>query len=211
MRKAVIFDFDGTIADSFQATLRIGNQLAAEYAFRPVHEHDIERLRGSSYREIAAHIGIPWHRIPRVAMRIHREMSAQVSQLQPIAGLPAVLSELRNRGFTLGILTSNSRANVQQFLEAHALGGFDFIGAAVNLWGKQRSLKALLRARKLAHEDVVYVGDEVRDIEATRALTVPMIAVGWGFTTSAYLAAHRPDHLIERPEELLEILKAPCH
>jgi phosphoglycolate phosphatase len=206
MRKAVIFDFDGTIADSFEATLRIGNRLAAEYDYRPVAREDVERLRGCSYREIAAHLGIAWHRIPRVAVRIHREMSERLGELEPIVGLPAVLAELRGRGFTLGILTSNSRSNVERFLAAHKLDGFDFIGAAVNIWGKQRSLKNLLKARRLAAHEVVYVGDEVRDIEATRALTVPMIAVGWGYTTTQYLAAHQPDHLIDRPEQLLEIL-----
>jgi phosphoglycolate phosphatase len=206
MRKVVIFDFDGTIADSFQTTLRIGNRLASEYSYRPVQDHEVERLRGCSYREIAAHIGLSWHKIPSLALRLHREMSASIAELQPIAGLTAVLSELRARGFGLGILTTNSRDNVQRFLDANRLSDFDFIGAASNPWGKQRSLKALLRARRLAPHEVVYVGDEVRDIEATRALTVPMIAVGWGFTTPTYLAAHQPDHLIERPEQLLEIL-----
>src|SRR6476661_6679384 len=109
MRKVVIFDFDGTIADSFQMTLRIGNRLASEYSYRPVQPHEVERLRGSSYREIASHLGIAWHKIPSVAIRIHTEMSASVAELQPIAGLPTVLAELRARGFSLGILTSNSR------------------------------------------------------------------------------------------------------
>jgi phosphoglycolate phosphatase len=145
-----------------------------------------------------------------VAVRIHQEMGARLGELEPIAGLPSVLSELRARGFSLGILTSNTRSNVEQFLAAHALDRFDFIGAAVHIWGKQRSLKSLLKSRELATHEVVYVGDEVRDIEATRALTVPMIAVGWGFTTSSHLAAHKPDHLIDRPEQLLEILKAPA-
>jgi phosphoglycolate phosphatase len=205
--KAVIFDFDGTIADSLHAALRIGNRLAPEYGYRPVQPGEIETLRRMPYRKIAAHIGIAWHKIPRVATRVRSELSSRLEEVQPIAGLPRVLSELRARNFRLGILSSNARSNVQRFLDAHELDDFEFINTASSVWGKQRRLKAVLKSRQLAARDVVYVGDEVRDIEATKALGVRVIAVAWGYTAREYLAAHEPDHLIDRPEELLQILR----
>jgi phosphoglycolate phosphatase len=204
--KAVIFDFDGTIADSLHAALRIGNRLAPEYGYRPVQAGEIEALRRLPYRKVAAHIGLAWHKIPRVATRIRSELSHRLEEVQPIAGLPGVLSELRARDFRLGILSSNSRSNVQRFLDAHGLDDFEFVSTASSVWGKQRRLRAVLKSRGLAASDVVYVGDEVRDIEATKALGVRVIAVTWGYTAREYLAAHEPDHLIDRPEELLQIL-----
>ncbi len=204
--KAVIFDFDGTLADSLQAALRIGNRLAPEYGYRPVQPGEIEALRRLPYRKVAAHIGLAWHKIPRVATRIRSELSHRLEEVQPFAGLPGVLSELRARKFRLGILSSNARKNVERFLDAHELDDFEFISTASSVWGKQRRLKALLKSRQLEANEVVYVGDEVRDIEATKALDVHVIAVAWGYTAREHLAAHRPDHLIDRPEELLEIL-----
>jgi phosphoglycolate phosphatase len=205
--KAVIFDFDGTIADSLHAALRIGNRLAPEYGYRPVQAGEIEALRRLPYRKVAAHIGLAWHKIPRVATRIRSELSSRLEEVQPIAGLPGVLSELRARGFRLGILSSNSRSNVQRFLDAHGLDDFEFISTASSVWGKQRRLRAVLKSRGLAASDVVYVGDEVRDIEATKALGVRVIAVTWGYTAREHLAAHGPDHLVDRPDELLQILR----
>jgi phosphoglycolate phosphatase-like HAD superfamily hydrolase len=203
--KVLIFDFDGTIADSFEATLRIANGLAGEFGYRPVRIDEIETLRRWPYRKVASHLGVAWHKLPLIAARVRSELSRQIAQLEPIAGLPHVLAELHARGFTLGILTSNARINVERFLAAHGLRDFEFISASSSLWGKERRLKTVLKRRGLAAHEIAYIGDEVRDIEATRALAVRMIAVGWGYTDIAQLAAERPEHVIERPEELLEL------
>ena len=204
--KVVLFDFDGTLADSFRAALQIGNRLAPEYGYRPVQPGEIEQLRRLPYRDVAAHIGLAWHKIPRVATRVRSELAAKLEEVQPIKGLREVLRELRARNFRLGILSSNTRDNIKRFLDAHELDEFDFITTSSSVWGKERRLKALLKSQRLSTTEVVYVGDEVRDIEATKALAVRVIAVAWGYTAREFLAAHEPDHLIDRPEELLQIL-----
>jgi phosphoglycolate phosphatase len=201
----LIFDFDGTIADSFEATLRVANALAPEFGYRPALPEEVEELRGSSYRTVAAKLGIAWHKIPLIAGRIRRELSRTVSEMETFEALPHVLLELRRRGIQLGILTSNGRDNVERFLVARNMKEFDFISSGTSIWGKQRQLKSLLRSRGLHASEVAYVGDEVRDIEATKPLDVCMIAVGWGYTAAAHLAAHAPDYLIQTPADLLEI------
>ena len=207
--KSVIFDFDGTIANSFDATLRIANGLAPVFGYRPARPEEIEALRSWSYRRLASELGVSWHKIPLIAARVRKELSENVAQLETFDGLPSVLTELRARGFGLGILTSNSRANVERFLSARGLSQFDFVSTSSSVWGKQRRLKALLRSRRLQASEVAYVGDEVRDIEATKPLDIRMVAVGWGYSAAEHLAAHRPHHLISRPAELLEIFVQP--
>ncbi|HET8936226.1 MAG TPA: HAD-IA family hydrolase [Polyangiales bacterium] len=203
--RTLIFDFDGTLANSLDATLRIANELAPEFGYRPAEPHEIEGLRGASYRTIAAQLGIAWHKIPLIATRIRRELANQVSDMTTFEGLPDVLDELRRRGLQLGVLTSNDVRNVERFFSARGLTGFDFITSSSSVWGKERRLKALLRARKLGAHEVAYVGDEVRDIQATKPLGVSMIAVSWGYTSKAYLAQHAPDFLIDTPLDLLEL------
>lgn len=203
--RTLIFDFDGTLANSLDATLRIANELAPEFGYRPAEPHEIEALRGASYRSIAAQLGIAWHKIPSIAMRIRKELASQVSDMTTFEGLPQVLNELRRRGLQLGVLTSNDVRNVERFFAARGLTGFEFITSASSIWGKERRLKALLRARRLGAHEVAYVGDEVRDIEATKPLGVSMIAVSWGYTSKAYLAQHAPDFLIDTPLDLLEL------
>ncbi|MET0389693.1 MAG: HAD hydrolase-like protein [Polyangiales bacterium] len=201
----LIFDFDGTLADSFDATLQVANALAAEFGYRPARPDEIEQLRGSSYRSIAAQLGMAWHKIPWIAARIRNELRSRVKDMPTFDGMPGVLSELRDRGIQLGILTSNDRSNVERFLAARELQHFEFVTTVASVWGKQQRLKTLLRSRGLSPSDVAYVGDEVRDIEATKALGMCMIAVGWGYTTPAHLASHAPDHLVHAPRDLLAV------
>jgi phosphoglycolate phosphatase len=203
--RTLIFDFDGTLANSFDETLRVANELAPEFGYRPAEPHEIEALRGASYRNIAAQLGIAWHKIPLIATRVRKEVASKVSEMATFDGLPQVLLELRSRGLQLGVLTSNDIRNVERFFAARGLTCFDFITSSSSLWGKERRLKALLRSRKLGAHEVAYVGDEVRDIEAVKPLGVSMIAVSWGYTSRAFLAEHAPDFLVDSPSDLLEI------
>jgi phosphoglycolate phosphatase len=200
-----IFDFDGTIANSFAATLRVANELAPEFGYRPAQPDELEQLRGSSYRSIAEQLGIPWHKAPVIAARIRNQLSHALSDMPTFDGMPRALSQLRMRGIRLGILTSNDRRSVESFLAARELQYFDFIGTSASVWGKERRLRSLLRSRGLTVTEVAYVGDEVRDIEATKALGMRAIAVGWGYTSLSYLATHAPDHLVYEPADLLDI------
>lgn len=206
---ALIFDFDGTLADSFEATVGIANALAPEFGYRRALPEEFERWRGSSYRHIASELGMAWHRIPQIASRIRQELSHAVADMPTFDGLPEVLSNLRARGVVLGILTSNDRDNVSRFLAARALPHFDFISTSASVWGKERRLKSLLRKQGLSPSEVAYVGDEVRDIEAVKPIGMRMVAVAWGYTAPALLAAHAPDHLIAAPAELLKLPGLP--
>lgn len=205
MLRTLIFDFDGTLANSFEETFRVAAALAPEFGYRAAEPHEIEALRGASYRSIAAQFGIAWHKIPLIAARVRKEVASKISDMETFEGMPQVLLELRRRGLQLGVLTSNDPRNVERFFEARGLTCFDFITSSSSIWGKERRLKALLRSRRLGAHEVAYVGDEVRDIEATKPLGVSMIAVSWGYTSKAFLAEHAPDFLIDAPSDLLEI------
>ena len=208
--KALIFDFDGTIANSFEATIGIANALAPVFGYRPAKPEEIEQLRSWSYRRVATEFGVAWHKIPLIAARIRKELSKNISKVETFEGLPSVLGELRARGFALGILTSNSRANVDRFLDARDMSQqFDFVSTSSSVWGKQRRLKSLLRSQGLRATDVAYVGDEVRDIDASKPLGICAVAVGWGYSAPEHLSAHHPNHLVRRPSELLEIFAQP--
>lgn len=207
--RALIFDFDGTIANSFDVTIGIANALAPVFGYRAAKPEELEELRRWSYRRVATELGVSWHKIPVIAARIRRELAASVASLETFDGLAPVLTELRARGFSLGILTSNSRPNVERFLEARDLSRqFDFVSTSSSVWGKQRRLKALLRSHGLQPSEVAYVGDEVRDIDASKPLGICMVAVGWGYSAPEHLADHDPNYLVTRPAELLDIFSA---
>jgi phosphoglycolate phosphatase-like HAD superfamily hydrolase len=78
------------------------------------------------------------------------------------------------------------------------------VGSGLALFGKGRVIQRLLRRHHLNPEDVIYVGDETKDIEAARKIGIKVISVSWGYNSSQALAAEHPDFLIYRPEELLQ-------
>ena len=204
--ETLIFDFDGTVADTFETTLGILNSLAGEFGYRPAEPDEVQELRGLSYGEVGRRLGVSLHKIPFIAARVRRELAESMAGIRPFEALPAVLQQLRESGLSLGIMTSNSRRNVETFLAANEIDSFDFISTAINVWGKQRALKRLLRRRGLDVRATAYVGDETRDIDACKALNLEVVAVSWGYTLAAQLSAQNPDRLVEHPSELLDLI-----
>lgn len=113
------------------------------------------------------------------------------------------LRDLKARGYRLGILTSNLQENVEAFLETEELQDlFEFVRAGITVFGKSRSIRRALRTLDLSPAEVIYLGDETRDIEAAHRSRVWAIAVGWGFNSRSALLKLRPDALVDSPQEI---------
>jgi phosphoglycolate phosphatase len=135
-------------------------------------------------------------------------MNQVIHKLNLVEGMAEVLEELKAQGYTLGIVTSNGRENVKTFLRNHRLDyQFEFIESELNLWGKSRGIKRLIKKRGWPLEAVAYVGDEVRDIQAAHQIGIKAIAVGWGFQLPEILSEYQPDFLLSEPRELLEVVQ----
>ncbi|MGP1382795.1 MAG: HAD-IA family hydrolase [Thainema sp.] len=204
----IIFDFDGTIADTLDAIVAITNRLATKYRYPMVTSHDVKQLQGLSTQQIIRHSGLSIFQFARLVRRVRRELNASIESIQPIAQLEPVLRELAHE-HRLGIVTSNSAQNVQRFLVRHQLTEqFSFIYSGTTLFGKAKVLRRVLRQYQIKPTHVFYVGDETRDVEAAKVLPINMIAVAWGFNTPEILQAHQPDFLIYSPSELLKLMKS---
>jgi phosphoglycolate phosphatase-like HAD superfamily hydrolase len=85
---------------------------------------------------------------------------------------------------------------------------FAFVIGYPRLFGKGKALRRILKADRLEPADVLYIGDEVRDVEAARKAGVAMAAVTWGFHAEPLLRANRPDYVVSDPRELLRVASA---
>lgn len=202
----LIFDFDGTLADTLAAIVQIINAHADEFRIPPLSEADVERMRSLSGREMLRHYDISRLRLPKLVRRSQKELHKHIDKVDLFPGIRELVLRLKAEGFRLGILTSNSGANVRKFLRARDLDAFDFIHSETRLFGKKRALRRLLRRRRLRRDEVIYIGDEARDIEACRRVPVPVISVSWGFHRRDLLSALLPDYLVDSPAEILAIV-----
>ncbi|HSP41746.1 MAG TPA: HAD hydrolase-like protein [Luteolibacter sp.] len=207
IHRTLVFDFDGTIADTLGETRRIYNQLAGDFGLRQVEPGEIAELRHMSLKQLIGHLGIPKRRVPALISRGTGMMRGNITNLGMIAGMPEVLTEMRRHVESFGILTSNAPANVDVFLRAHGLRElFEFISSTSKLTGKAKHLRAIRKTFSLRHEEMLYIGDELRDVKASQKAGVPVAAVTWGFNSRESLAAENPDYLFDRPEDFLRLL-----
>lgn len=205
--RSMIFDFDGTIADTLGETRKIFNELAPDYGIRNVEEHEIEGLRHLSLKQILAELNIPKRKVPSIIARGTGMMRANIDRLQLITGMKDALGELRNHTESFGILTSNSTANVDAFLRNHGIRElFEFVSSTSKLTGKARHLRAIRKTFSLKHTEMLYIGDELRDVKAAQKAKIPHAAVTWGFNSRESLANAKPTHLFDTPEEFLRLM-----
>ena len=199
----IIFDFDGTIADTFDLALEIYNTIAPEYNCRPAGPEDHELLRTKKPQELLKTYGVSRLKLLTLLLRIRKELSRHIPDIKLVSGMEASLREIRNSGYKMGILTSNSVSNVSKFLDINNLSGlFDFIYSGRSLFGKEKVIRRLLIHENLSVERVIYVGDETRDIEASKNAGIPVVAVSWGLNRREVLASLSPDQIADDPKEL---------
>ncbi len=200
----LIFDFDGTIADTHHYIVHIANRLAPEYGYRQMEWEDVEGLRDKTAKEMIEYLGVPLLKVPAILARAKHEFHKGIEKVKLIEGLHDVLHELHDRGVLMGIVSSNAAKNIESFLTNHDLKIFDFLHSTTKIWSKHHSLEKLIKQRKFPREHVYYVGDETRDISAAKKSGVHGVSVTWGYNSAKALAADSPDHLLEAPAELLQ-------
>ena len=204
--KWLIFDFDGTLADSFKKALQVFNSLAEHYHYRPVSEDEVEMMRRKTAKEFFLSLNISLIKVPLLAIQARHELRQHSADIPPIKGISEALPKLQQQGYKMGILTSNATENVYAFLQSHNLQHFfEFTYCSRDMFGKARRLKALMRKFKLDPAFLIYVGDMNADIEAAHRAGVKVAAVSWGYQAREVLEKHNPTWLLDTPSQLIEL------
>jgi phosphoglycolate phosphatase len=206
--KTIIFDFDGTVADTLNILLGIYNQAALRFGCRQIMQEDIEILRSKKPQTFLKQYGVKGYKIPLMALYIKRHMTKHLLEIQPVQGMQTVLAKLKSEDYVLGILTSNSKSNVTNFLDQNnLLDYFDFVYSSKNIFRKDIALVKIANKHKINKKDVIYIGDETRDIEACQRIGIKIIAVSWGFNNKSILKDLNPDAIADTPKDLNTLIK----
>jgi HAD superfamily hydrolase (TIGR01549 family) len=202
---AIIFDFDGTLADSFDY---VADYLSGEAGMQHLTLEQKAGLRHLSVFGMVRKLGFRWWQWPRLFYHGRSRMHHAMKDLDSFHGMPQLIQKLHGEGHTLYIVSNNTSRNVKLFLHhQHLQKYFVQIYGNVGIFGKAAVLRQLLRAQKLKREEAVYVGDEIRDVEAAKAIGMRTIAVSWGFASRRLLKAAKPTQLVDTPAELMRILE----
>lgn len=201
----IIFDMDGTIADSFDYVSDFMAQQAGMSRLTPEKK---QQLRGLSMINMARRLGFHWWHAPILFYKGQRRMHKVIHRLRSFEGIPELIRKLHAEGHELFVLSSNSRRNVNHFLHTQKIHRyFVEIYGGVGMFNKASALKQLFKEQNLDIRRAVYVGDELRDVQAAKSIGLKAIAVTWGFADPQELKAARPAGMANTPAELMQILE----
>lgn len=204
-KRLLIFDFDGTIADTLPVAVHIVNALGDEFGFRQVLAEEFVELKHKSIKELMEMSGLSWYQLPLFVKRARDLFKERLVEVNPILGMPEILVALHKRGYRMGILTSNTEEGVAHFLKMNEVHLFEFIYAPDSIFGKAKVIKKIMKNYELPASALAMIGDEVRDIEAAQKVGIQSVGVTWGFNSAQLLSKNSPDHIIAEPKELLTI------
>lgn len=208
-KSTVIFDFDGTLADTMQLILDIYNEvLVPSFKCKQIKKMDVEKFREFHPKELLELHNIPLIKLPFIVLRARSEMNRRISDIHLHPGIRDALKTLYDSGVKLGICTSNSKVNVMSFLSQNSMTEwFGFVYSSKHLFGKDRVLRRIIHEQKLSKDEkTIFIGDEARDIDAARSAGIRVASVTWGLNSKSMLEQKKPDILLDSPEELLNLI-----
>lgn len=200
--RLVVLDFDGTLADSFGWFCGVLDGVADRYGFRRVAPEETEALRGLSAAAIMRRLDVPLWKLPLISRHMHALMARDIAAIRLFPGISETLAGLAADGQAMAVLSSNSRTNVERVLGPENAGRIAHYACGASVFGKAPRLRRLLRRVGVPAAETLCVGDELRDLEAARAVGCAFGAVAWGYTRADALRAGGPDHLFGRPADI---------
>jgi phosphoglycolate phosphatase len=190
----VVFDFDGTIADTFGQSVAMVREIWPE-----IGEKDITMYREKGAMAVIKEQGLSMVKVVKLIQMIQKTQTKIIGQAKPFGGIKELIGELRKKGIKVGVLSSNTRENVEKWLGTWKIK-VDWVKTERTIFGKDKAI------RKIKKEDIVYIGDEVRDVEACRKVGVKVVAVSWGFNDKKALQNAGADQVVDKVEELRKLL-----
>ena len=200
--KLIIFDFDGTLADTFAWFVNIMDELAEKYKFTKINKAELETLRSFDANKMIKHHAVPLWKMPMIGNHVRKAMARDINQIHLFKGTGHLLQRLAAKGIKLAIATSNSYDNVLHLLgpqNATLIGQYE---CGVSVFGKSSKLKKIVKKSGVQCDETILIGDEIRDIDAARKANIAFGAVSWGYTRIEALKAHSPKEVFATLDDI---------
>jgi phosphoglycolate phosphatase len=204
--KLVIFDVDGTLANSFPWFVQVVNSVADKFRFRRVEPDEIEILRGCDARTILRRLGVPTWKLPLIASHMRALKAQHLHEIQLFPGINGLLHELARKGMVVAVVSSDSESNVRRALGPASAREIAFYACGASLFGKRAKFAAVLKRSRIPAAQAIAIGDELRDAEAARAAGIAFGAVSWGYATVESLRSVAPEHIFSGIDDILATL-----
>ena len=157
-RRLLIFDFDGTLADTFGLFVEVFDEAAELYRFDLFDRHRLEHLRTLDAASILKYHRVPFWKLPFIARTTRKIMARRIKNIHLFPGMAAVVTSLQRSGFILALVTSNSKRNALKVLGPQLSQCFDHFECGISMFGKRAALKRILRRTGFVVSDAMLIG-----------------------------------------------------
>jgi phosphoglycolate phosphatase len=208
--RAVVFDLDGTLLDSYAAIHECLSLVLAAFGRPPVTPDETRRMVGHGLEALVAR-AVGAENVA-AGVRIFRDRYEQIGPTSStlLPGADSVTLRLREAGIPLAIASNKPSRFTREILEALGiLGRFAFVGGPDDGFPPKPAPHMVFMALATMGAkgpESVYVGDMPIDVATARAAEIPVVAVSTGSATEAELRAVSPDLLIGNLNELPALL-----
>ncbi|MDQ5932179.1 MAG: phosphoglycolate phosphatase [Patescibacteria group bacterium] len=203
--RAVIFDFDGTIADSLAGVIKVVQQINNQY--EPLSKEEEKSLQNRGLLDVALAMGMPWYKIPYAIIWGRTMFRHHVDSVKVHKGMDAVVKSLYAAKIPLYVVSTNKEENVRAFLRKYDLEQyFNRVQGSAFILNKAGAYKKLLKEAGIEPKDIWCVGDERLDIRSAHKIGARIIAVTWGYNSRESLKHMKPEYLTNDPTEVQKIL-----
>lgn len=204
--KHIIFDFDGTLADSTAVFASAWNTLAQKYKFKGIELKEIDTLKKLSISERSKLFDFPMYKLPMILPQFYKLYRQSLNDVHLFDGMKELLIEIDKRGYKILIISSNSKENILEFLKMNGIHCVADVLCSNRIFGKDKVMKKFLKEANVDSSNVVYIGDEQRDIVACKKAGIPIIWVEWGYDAKEVVQNDEPEYSVSTPQEILEII-----
>ena len=206
MIKYIIFDFDGTLADSGEIAFKAMNKMAKKHKFKEIEWSEIDLLRKLTTIERSKYMGVSLLKVPFLAPDFYLHYKEAMHELKLHPGMKELTEKLHGEGYGVAVISSNSENNIRTYFEDNNIENIDEILCSHHLFDKDKIINRFLRRHRLNKNEVIYAGDEIRDITACKKAGVKIIWVDWGLDVLEAVLVEKPDFTISEPIEIYNII-----
>jgi phosphoglycolate phosphatase len=215
--RAVLFDLDGTLADTAPDLAAALNRLREEQGLAPLALERVRPFASAGARGLV-HVGFgakpgdsEYEALREAFLEFYRDRPCVETRLFP--GIAELLQELARRSLPWGVVTNKATRFTERILATLKLAPDCVVCGDTTEHLKPHPAPMLYAAEQLSlpPQDCTYLGDDLRDIQAARSAGMRAIAVGWGYhhPDTGGPGTWQADAVISKPEDLIGLLQSP--
>jgi phosphoglycolate phosphatase len=210
--RAVLFDLDGTLVDSYNALTEAVNHARRTHGLHELSSAHIRELVGEGVERLLQK-AFERSELPKSIVEAFESRYDDIccEESRVLAEVEATLHQLHELGVTMAVCTNKPTVFSKKILDFLGLSRFFRAIVGPDLAGARKPeaqhLAVTLASTECAREDALFVGDMPIDVRAARNSGIDVAVVATGSSTREQLAAVDPDHFLERFSDLLKIVR----